>query len=166
MVGHEPTSTYGISSFLAWNYWLILPMTDIKQFCYEIILRLGWFESLRRPLSRFVPELEGYNRLLREVNDRLLAEGLIAEPLPADTMSSLLDAQSPNAGGPQAGRGFSRQVFSDCFPGYRIGHCETYNHLGKIHTRKAWLLRYSGWLAERFPEDGSSIFCVLEKPGP
>jgi ubiquinone/menaquinone biosynthesis C-methylase UbiE len=166
LIGHEPTHTYGDGKLLVLNYWLMLPIADFKQFCYELILRLGWFEFLRHPLGRLVPELKSHNELLREVNDRLVAKGLIPRPLSAATLSSLLDAQSPDAGGPQKGRGFSRKVYSGYFPGYRVEHCETYNHLHKIIVRKGWMRRYAAWLAERFPEDGSSIFCGLRKPDP
>lgn len=164
LVGHEPSGTHADRSFLVWSYWLLLPIADFKQFCYEIILRLGWFEFLRRPLARFMPELKIHNDLLQKVNDRLLASGIIDKPLPADTLSSLLDAQSPNAGGTQKGRGFSRRIFSEYFPGYRIEQCETYNHLDKINARKPWMRRYGAWLAKRYPEDGSNISCSLRKP--
>ena len=164
LIGHEPTRTHADSRLLAINYWLLLPLADIKLFAYELILRLGLFEILRRPLSRFVPELREYNDLLAAVNAELIASGTLTESLPAAEMSSLLDANSPNAGGPQKGRGFSRQVLSACFPGYTVEHCETYTHLGKMPLRRAWLRRYAAWLGKRLPESGANIFCALRKP--
>lgn len=164
LIGHEPTSTWGNKPFLVMNYWALLPLADAKQFLYEIILRLGLFEFVRRPLARFAPELKGHNHLLDETNRRLVSSGALAAPLPAAELSALLDVQSPDAGGPQAGRGFSREAFLGYFPGYGIEACETYNHLNKIHAR-GWMKRYSGRLARRFPEHGSSIFCGLRKLG-
>lgn len=164
LIGHEPSATWASRRLLVASYWLMLPLADAKQFVYELILRLGWFEALRRPLGRLVPALEEHNRLVDEVNARLIAEGLLASPLSADEVSSLLDAQSPDAGGPQAGRGFSRRLYEGYFPGYRVSHCESYNHLHKVNPRRAWMRRYSEWLARRCPEDGSSLFCVLRKP--
>ena len=164
LIGHEPTSTWGSKPFLVLNYWALLPLADAKQFVYEIILRLGLFEWVRKPLARFAPELKGHNHLLDETNRRLVAAGVLPAPLPAADLSALLDAQSPDAGGPQSGRGFSREGFAGYFPGYAIEACETYNHLNKIHPR-GWMRGYSGWLARRYPEHGSSIFCGLRKPG-
>ncbi|MBW8886761.1 MAG: methyltransferase domain-containing protein [Fibrobacteres bacterium] len=163
LIGHEPTRAYGESLFLAASYWLLSPLADFKQFIYEIILRLGWFEALRGPLGRYLPELEAHNRLIADVNARLKEKGLIEKPLAADTISSLLDAQSPNAGGPQAGRGFAFSDFEGYFPGYRPEFRETYTHLGKIHPRARWMRAYSRWLARRFPESGGNLFCGLRK---
>lgn len=165
VIGHEPTRTHLANRLLAWNYWLVLPIADPKLFGYEIILRLGLFEILRGPLGRWVPELERHNALLRAVNERLLKDGDIAAPLGAAKLSSLLDAQSPTAGGSHRDRGFARGDFATYFPGYVIGEFETYKHLNKIHPRYGWLRRYEDWLARRFPEDGSSLFCGLRKPG-
>ncbi len=165
LIGHEPTNAFARNAFLVCNYWLLLPIADPRQFLYEIILRLGWFEALRRPLAHFAPDLARHNRLLQKVNDRLLAEGRIEKTLPAAEISGLLDAQSPDAGGSRPGRGFSREIFAECFPGYRIESCETYNALHKIHPRGNWMKRYAAWLIKRFPESGSQIFCALRKPG-
>ena len=163
LVGHEPTRAYGRSAFLAANYWALSACAAPKQFAYEIILRLGWFEALRAPLERFLPELKAQNLLIGEVNARLMDLGLIASPLAADTMSALLDAQSPNAGGPQAGRGFACEDFEGYFPGYGLELHETYTHLGKLHPRWRWMKRYESWLAKRFPEHGANLFCGLRK---
>jgi hypothetical protein len=165
LAGHEPTRAYGESAFLAWNYWILSAGADPRQFAYEIILRLGWFEALRGPLGRYLPELEAHNRLVDETNARLMERGLLAAPLPADAMSSLLDAQSPNAGGPQTGRGFAFADFEGYFPGYRMEIRETYTHLGKLHPRAKWMKRYAAWLARRFPERGANLFCGMRKPG-
>lgn len=165
LIGHEPTRAYGESRFLAASYWLLAPLADFKQFAYEIILRLGWFEALRGPLGRFLPELEAHNRLIADLNARLREMGLIEKPLAADTVSSLLDAQSPNAGGPQPGRGFAFSDFEGYFPGYLPELRETYTHLGKVEPRQAWMRRYERWLARRFPEDGANLFCGLRKLG-
>ena len=165
LIGHEPTRTYGESGFLAASYWALAPLAGFREFAYEIILRLGWFEALRGPLGRFLPELEAHNRLIADLNARLIAKGLIDSPLPAGTVSSLLDAQSPNAGGPQPGRGFALSDFEGYFPGYRIEIRETYTHLGKIRPRARWMKRYAEWLAARFPERGANLFCGMRKPG-
>lgn len=164
LIGHEPTRAYGGNAFLKASYWALSPLADAKQFAYEIILRLGWFEALRGPLGRFIPELEAHNRLIADLNARLRELGLIEGPLPADTVSSLLDAQSPDAGGPQAGRGFAFSDFEGYFPGYRPEIREAYTHLGKLRPRSLWMKRYEGWLARRFPEDGANLFCGLRKP--
>lgn len=163
LIGHEPNAAHFRRRFLAWNYWLVLPFADWKLFGYEIILRLGLFEALRGPLSRAVPELRRHNELLREVNEMLMAEGAIDRPLPAAELSSLLDAQSPTAGGLHADRGFTREGFQALFPGFDLEHCETYKHLNKIHPGAEWLRRYDGWLARRFPADGSSLTVRLRK---
>lgn len=163
VVGHEPTRTHAASRFLVWNYRLLLPLVDPKLFVYEVILSLGLFEIMRGPLGRLVPELEHHNQLLRKVNDSLIASGHIREPLPAATLSSLLDVQSPTAGGLHHGRGFAREDFATYFPGYRIERFETYKHLGKINPRTGWLRKYEGWLAKRLPEAGSSLLCGLRK---
>lgn len=164
LIGHEPTRAHADSSFLKLNYWLLLPLVDWKLFGYESILRLGLFEALRGPLSRVAPELVEYNRLVDAVNLRLMEEGLLDAPLTAAAMSSLLDANSPDAGGPQPGRGFSRAAFAAWFPGYAMTDCETYTHLGKLPLRKAWVRAYAAWLARRLPESGANIFCALRKP--
>jgi ubiquinone/menaquinone biosynthesis C-methylase UbiE len=163
LIGHEPTRAYGGNRMLAASYWALLPLADFKQCAYEIILRLGWFEALRGPLGRLIPELGAHNRLIAGLNARLREAGLIEAPLDAATVSALLDAQSPNAGGPQAGRGFAFSDFEGYFPGYRMERRETYAHLGKIHPRARWMRRYERWLSRRYPEEGANLFCALRK---
>ena len=165
LIGHEPNSAHFRRALLVWNYWLVLPLADWKLFGYEMILKLGLFETLRVPLGRLLPELGRHNDLLRAVNARLLAEGAVDKALGAAELSSMLDAQSPTAGGRHEDRGFTREGFLAWFPGYAMEHCETYKHLNKIHPGRAWLKRYEDWLARRFPADGSSLFCCLRKPG-
>jgi hypothetical protein len=111
-----------------------------------------------------VPELDHHNRLLLAVNASLLASGHIQTALPAAKLSSLLDAQSPTAGGSHKGRGFAKEDFPVYFPGYHFERFETYKHLGKIHPRSPWMRNYSTWLAKKFPGNGSSLMCGLRKP--
>lgn len=166
LIGHEPNRPHYDRAFLRANIRLLMPLADFKLFAYETILRLGLFEALRRPLGRCVPELDRHNRLVDGVNARLLAEGAIAAPLGAAEMSSLLDANSPTAGGLRPGRGFSLEALQGYFPGYALEAWETYKHLDKIHVpaRRRLLRRYEAWLARRFPGHGSSLFAVLRKP--
>jgi SAM-dependent methyltransferase len=164
VIGHEPTLAYRERPALAWIYWCLLPLADWKLFGYEILLRLGLYNRLRGALGRVVPELRRHNQLVREVNASLIRSGDIDRPLEADAMSALLDAQSPTAGGVHPERGFSREGLSAMFPGYRLERYETYKHLDKIHPRAAWIRRFEERLAKRWPENGSSLFCVLEKP--
>lgn len=164
MVGHEPNRAHFAHRILAWNYWMLLPLADWKLFGYEILLRLGLFEPLRRPLEAVLPELRLHNRLMDAVNERLLAEGEIDSPLPAAGLSALLDANSPTAGGIHRERGFAREDFPALFPGYVLKEIETYKHLNKIHPEARWIKGYEGWLARRYPDHGSSLFCVLAKP--
>lgn len=165
VIGHEPNRAHHARRLLVWNYWLVLPFADWKLFSYEVILRLGLFEALRKPLGRLVPELRRQNELVDIVNARLLAAGDIRKPLGAAEMSSLLDTNSPTAGGMHGERGFTREDFLAFLPGYGIVRCETYKHLNKIHPRRDWVKRYQDWLGKKFPEHGSSLFCSLRKPG-
>ena len=165
LIGHEPNRRHLAKKSLAWNYWLLLPFADWKLFGYEILLSLGWFEFLRKPLGRRIPELGRHNRLLDAVNARLLAAGDISKPLAAPELSALLDVHSPTAGGRHAERGFDFEDFtSGLFPGYRMESRESYQHLNKIRIRNGWLRRYQGWLEKRFPEDGACLSCRLRKP--
>ena len=164
MVGHEPNRAHFKNALLVWSYWVLLPVADWKLFGYEILLRLGLFEPLRRLMGAFLPELKQHNRLMDAVNERLLAEGAIESRLGAAELSALLDANSPTAGGFHGERGFAREDFPVLFPGYAVEEFETYKHLNKIHARASWLKRYEEWLARRHPHHGSGLFCVMRKP--
>lgn len=164
LVGHEPNRAHEDWPVARRLYWLLLPLADWKLFGYEILLRCGLFEALRRPLERLLPELAAHNRLIAEVNARLLAEGAVDAPLPGAELSSLLDVHSPTAGGYHARRGFARADFPRLFPGFELEEFETYKHLGKMPVRRGWLRRIERSLARRHPEAGSSLACTLRKP--
>ena len=162
LIGHEPNRSHLFNRFLTWNYWLLLPIADPKLFAYEVILRLGLFEFLRHPLGRIVPELNNHNTLLAAVNTRLLKDGDIEKPLGAAKLSSLLDAQSPTAGGAHLDRGFARADFANFFPGYAMEVFETYKHLNKIHPRYNGLRRYE----PTSPTGRSCSACSWPRPCP
>lgn len=165
LIGHEPNRLYAERRGLALRYFAVLPWADFRLFAYEILLRLGGFERLRRPLGRFLPELGRHNALVDRVNAKLLEAGAVERPLAAAEMSSLLDANSPTAGGSHPGRGFTAETYRGYFPGYSLEFVETYKHLGKLHPRRAWARRYEKRLARKFPDHGSTLFAVLRKPG-
>jgi SAM-dependent methyltransferase len=164
IIGHEPNRAYYEAPALLRWYWLLLPFADFKLFGYELMLRGGLFEPLRRPLARWIPELRRHNALLDAVNARLLAEGAIDSPLPAARLSSLLDVNSPTAGGTHAGRGFARADFAAWLPGYGLLAFETYKHLGKLQPRSGWARRWEERLARRYPGSGTSLSATLRKP--
>ncbi|HLP40366.1 MAG TPA: class I SAM-dependent methyltransferase [Fibrobacteria bacterium] len=164
LVGHEPNRVYYDHPTLIRLYWLLLPFADFKLFGYELLLRVGLFERLRRPLGRWLPELRRHNLILAAVNARLIADGDIDRPLPAAVLSSLLDVHSPTAGGTFRERGFARADFGEYFPGYGVERFETYKHLGKLHPRRRWVRAVEARLAGRHPDAGTSLFCGLRKP--
>lgn len=101
------------------------------------------------------------------VNRRLLAAGVIKEPMKAEEIESITDIHSPTAGRTiRSERGFDPlSIAKEGFPGYAIEAFETYRFFGKADPGKAAPLRPFVRAVERaWPEAGSLFMLVLRKP--
>lgn len=154
-IGHEPNRRFFESSFLLTQYLLLHHLTP-KRIAAILLKTLGLYRTLVRP--------EGVDPQLQKINETLLHEGLIRQPLSQQELSSLIDIHSPTAGGLHRERGFDVTHFLDRWNDrLTIMQIETYNHLAKLSGTRFWLRPYEWLLSRLFPMSGATFFLVAQK---
>jgi len=124
--------------------------------------RLGLMEAARSAL-RSAGRDSGDAKLLKQVNQQLLCEGVIREALTQDKLQSLVDVKSPTAGGFRPGFGIDIESLLCDLPGFEVESVETYNHLAEASLVNALARWYDGFLKRRNPGNGATLSAVLRK---
>lgn len=149
-IGHEPNKLF-VESILRRQSNFLHHLT-LKRIAAAILKVTGLYTTMVGKKS---------NPLTDKVNEKLLTEGLIDDPLSPHELSALIDIHSPTAGGVHRERGFDAyQLLKNT--GFETLHIETYNHLGKESSRL--LLRwYDRLMRFMMPTCGSIFFTVARK---
>lgn len=127
------------------------------------LLRLA--RQLRHPLAWLSGSVG--DPFIDRVNRRLIDRRVIAKPLTAEEIESIVDIHSPTAGRTvQLGRGFdSKRLVEKNLAGYKIERLLTYQHFGKIDLRKiSWLRSFVDWVERTWPLEGALFMMILRKP--
>ena len=127
-----------------------------ERFLMEAIMkRLG----LKKLFDEKFQDQSGYTPKLEKVNQQLIAEGLISEPLSPWKMGKIVDYYSAT--------GFSvKEILKAYLPGYQMIFFETYNHLYRVFMyahRNLILKWYNGLLSKLFPKNGATFTAVFKK---
>jgi ubiquinone/menaquinone biosynthesis C-methylase UbiE len=156
MIGHEPNALFFRSRFLFLHARFIHHCTW-KRLAALLLKALGLYQCI-------VPAEQKSSHILPRINQTLIAEGLIKNPLTAQELSALVDIHSPTAGGLRAEEGFdATTLFNAWIPPMRILRRTTYNHLLKMSGRWRVMAPYERFLEQFLPNHGSSFFLVAEK---
>lgn len=153
-VGHEPNIRFARHHFLQWQAGCIRALQPRR---------------IAAQLLRIVGVLPKKNTraddvLLIQINNRLLARGLITTPLSRSVIAQLVDAHSPTAGGQHRDVGFDPwTLFDGHTTALHIEHVETYNHLSKMSGRSALFAPYEKLLQYVAPRSGATFFLVARK---
>jgi hypothetical protein len=132
----------------------------------DAILRaLGIREKLRRLYLSLGSSRRSHEGVLDAVNDRLLEEGVISEPLTHEQITEIVDFHSPDAGARvDPARGFDiDELTTRYLQGFQVEHLETYNHLAQATSLNAATRRLDARLRRRYPRHGATLFVVLRK---
>ena len=164
IIAHEPNRYFYEHPLLMANWRLLHAIFNFRWVVIAVGRRWGVLGPLRRLYYLFRPGLRGQmgakerylEQLAAHLNERLLAEGLVARPLSSQAILDLVDVR--------AGEGFHPDRL---LPDWRLLHLETYHHLFWVtvyHHRRRFVRRFDGWLARRFPRSGATFAVVYEKP--
>lgn len=154
VIAHEPHSDFFRHKFLWFNYRLWRVLASPRLLLEAIMKRLGQknlFDKYIQDKSRYSPELA-------ETNRRLLASGLITEPLSPWKMGKIVDYYSA--------LGFNLAQIRQILPNYQTEFFATYNHLYRVfmYSRgNAILKAVNLLLAKIFPKFGATFSVVLRK---
>lgn len=156
IICHEPNRYFYNHFFMFNNYRFLSLFFYPKHFLASILRKLGLYNFFKKVYSGFNKESKKYTEIALKINNQLMREGLIYEPLDYDKILSMVDIHSPSSG---AGKGISIDQIRSHLPNFKVEIYETYNHLCKIKRLK----RYECWLKKRFSNQGSCLMVVLRK---
>jgi len=155
IIAHEPHQDFFKHKFLWFNYKLWRVLTGSRFLMEAIMKRLG----LKKLFDEKFQDQSGYTPKLEKVNQQLIAEGLISEPLSPWKMGKIVDYYSAT--------GFSvKEILKAYLPGYQMIFFETYNHLYRVFMyahRNLILKWYNGLLSKLFPKNGATFTAVFKK---
>jgi len=129
------------------------------------------------PLSRFLYNLRksylyvtyrqaGSNKMIIDINRRLISNGVIETPMTENEIQSVVDINSPTAGRKiRSERGFDPfKLIEDFYSEYKVLDLETYNHFNKISRSKLkWLGPVPKMVEKKFPDAGALFSIILKK---
>lgn len=163
IVAHEPNKIFYDNVFLLNNYRMIDFLLNPKKLIVQILKKSGLFNIVRKFFKHFKEE-SGNSRIINEVNQRLLEDGVIKSNLTGDQIIEIIDIHSPTAGGFHKERGIDIQtILKDYLSNFKLQYLETYNHLCKISSQNKFTRRYNNFLKRKYSENGSLFFAVFCK---
>lgn len=162
IMDHEPNKEFYAHPFLWGNYKALSLFLDPKGFWASALRRVGLLEPVRTLYGKLSGQVGRHNRTVARVNERLLGEGSIKEPLTSSQLTEIIDIQSPIAGGYHKERGISLKEILQYIPNFIILSSESYNYLGTLSVGR-FLGFYESFLRNKYPGKGSSLFFILEK---
>lgn len=165
IIGHEPNQSFFRNGFLWRNYEVISYCFNPSQLIYRVAKFLGLLPLVKRISKKKETSKPGeYHGIVRQINDRLVADGLIEIPLSDTEVSQLIDFQSPTAGGLDRNKGIDMPGLLERYGRqFSFERYDTYNHVYRISHKNALLRWYSRFLSRFFPREGAAFFTVLKK---
>ncbi len=152
-IGHEPNKRFFQSnSFLPAQASLFNRFAP-RKLLVRIVRALGIYKATTTRHS---------DPFLQHINDVLMRENLIEQPLSSPDLSRLLDVHSPTAGELRRDEGFDPLTVLNSLP-FNVRTVQTYNHLSKISGKHLWLWSYEQLLNLLLPSDGATFFLVAQK---
>lgn len=164
IIGHEPNQSFFRNRFLWTQYETFSLIFHPQQLAYRILKAIGLLPYVKKTISSqsFSKPTE-YQQIVEKINQSLLEQHAIPEPLSESEISQLIDFQSPTAGGFDREKGINIPDILERHKIFSIVSYETYNHVYRLSHKNAILQRYSSFLRSYFPNDGAAFFTILEK---
>jgi ubiquinone/menaquinone biosynthesis C-methylase UbiE len=160
-IAHEPNKCFFENWFLRYNYVFLnsMSLTNLKLTAH-IMLKKMYLERLAKRTYYFVypkrkEHAEEYEKLTNRLNKLLLEEGLIQKPLSPEEIVRAVEIRELEGFRPNS-----------LFPGYKLLHFETYNHIASVTTRNysnTVVRKYNNLLSRKYPQSGALFFIVLKK---
>jgi len=161
VIAHEPNAVFYRHFFLRFNSLVLSPRLLVG----AVLRRMHLYEPFRRLAGRVFKGYGEENKIIKEVNRRLVAESVVRESLPYERLYELLDVHVPDLGGNRAGVGIDLLFWKKKFLlSYALDYYSTYNHICLEGRKKRHFKSYEQFLARVFPASGSTFSVVLRKP--
>lgn len=151
IIGHEPNSRFYANKVI-WTIYRMLYLLYHPQAITDTLARRGI--SRRKTIDTAVEE----DPAVKRINEALLSEKLITEPLTRSTINAIVDYYSIS--------GFDLTSIQASLSGFTLAHIETYNHLYWIymeHHRNPFIKGLDFLLAKLFPRDGKTMMFVFKR---
>lgn len=157
MIGHEPNHYFRLERFLWYNYRVVNAIMSPKAGALHIARRIGLYKPMMSLYYLFFPaKKRASSQMLERINQTLLNERLISEPLMMEQIADITDVRDLE--------GF---VPDRLIPDYQLLHLESYDHLLVVnhnHPDNPLVKRYDRLLARKYPGKGGTFFVALRKP--
>lgn len=164
IIGHEPNKVFYNHRFLRINFRVFNTLFNPKKLIIAITKPIGLYKPAKKIFSRTNATAREHSNTIKEVNRRLIAEGVFDRELSAGEITEIVDIQSPTAGGFHRDRGIDvNELIRDFLPGYQIKHLETYNYIFNGVVKNRLVRWYDNCLCRKYPDKGATIFAVMEK---
>jgi len=163
IIGHEPNRLFLDNKFLWKNSRFFYFLTHPKNITIDAAKKIGFFSLIRKLYLGLVKKDGKHEAMIKKINDQLIYEKMINSPLTAEEIFELIDIHSPTAGGTHKSKGIDIKEIASEFDNLEIESLETYDHLLRTNSPKNILRKYSAYLAQKYPLEGSKFFVILNK---
>ena len=158
-IGHEPNRDFFTGK--GWQrYRLASLLWGGERLCVDLLGKIGLFDPVLAIASKWSAKARNHREAVQATNRALLERGLIKRPLNSRVIASILDIQSPSAGGYHPDRGLDiRQIAREA--GVELDRLDTYNHLYTVSSRNRLTRAIDRRFARQAPEEGATFTAVL-----
>lgn len=165
IVGHEPNQSFFRNSFLWKNYEIISYFFNPLKFVYDVVCFFGLISFVKKIFPKKSEAISSeYQMIVKKINESLLADGTIKQPLSEKEVGALIDFQSPTAGDFDVEKGIDMPKLLEQYGrNFSMERYDTYNHVYRISHKNKFLRSYSNFLSRFFPKDGAAFFAVVKK---
>jgi len=165
IIGHEANRLFFSNKALSFNFKLFDCACNPRKALLNLARYAGLLEPLRKIYLKSSGKKGKYEKLAGEINDSLLAEGMIEKPLKTDEIFDLIDIHSPAKGAAKKNKkGFDvRELTEKYLNDFEISHFETYNHFSKLSSRNSIFKRIDSFLKKVYPNEGSAFLAIFTK---
>ena len=164
ILGHEPNKFFLDNPLLWYNFRFLHFLFNPKVLFIKVSKILRLYKTGKKKIQNFTGKNEGINEQLIKINNTLLNEKIIKQPLTLGELTEIVDIHSPTAGGIHREKGIDiSNIIETYLPNFKVEFFESYNHILKLSHRNKITKIYDNLLKRIFPTKGAIFFTVLKK---
>jgi len=161
IIGHEPNKLFYNEKVLLKHYLFFQALSSPKKLITSIVRLIGLTSLLKKIAGNKAEK----SKIVVRINEVLIKEKSVKQPLTADEINKMIDYHSPSAGTKiDLTKGIDiEDICQKYLPSFEIEYFESYNYLSKMSNRNALMKRINKSLSERHKGKGATFFVVLKK---
>lgn len=164
IIGHEPNKKFFQSKFLWANSQIISQILHPRQFLIQVLKWLKLYNALKAAYLKINKDKLWTDPTFKELNQKLLEEKIILQPMSELELAEIVDYNSATAGKFRKDRGIDIDEINKVYlPNYQSVRKETYNHIHRSYSANKLTKWYDSALKNLYPDSGGQLFVVFKK---